>query len=419
VALPLRLSAAARAGQNAGEREEAMQVLEGIKIVELGQLIAGPFAAKTLADFGARVVKIEPPGQGDPLRTWRRLKDGTSVWWDAQSRNKESVALDLRRPEGQAIVRELLCEADVLIENFRPGTLEGWGLGWEALHALNPRLVMLRLSGFGQTGPRAVEPGFAAVAEAYAGLRHLNGEPGRPPVRAGVSLGDTVAGLHGAFGVMLALYARDARGGTGQMIDLALYEAMFNLSESLLPEYDAFGDVRQPAGGALPGIAPSNAYACGDGRNVLIAGNGDAIFRRLMRAIGRGDLADDPGLQRNDGRAARAPELDAAIGAWTARHGLEEVLAAMAAADVPASRIYAIDEIAADPHYAARGSIERIPALAGGTIAVPAIVPRLSATPGGVRERAPRLGEHTEAVLRELGHEEDELEALRRAGVLG
>ena len=367
-----------------------MQILEGIKIVELGQLIAGPFAAKTLADFGARVVKIEPPGQGDPLRTWRRLKDGTSVWWDAQSRNKESVALDLRHPQGQQIVRELLREADVLIENFRPGTLEGWGLGWDALHALNPRLVMLRLSGFGQSGPRA-----------------------------GVSLGDTVAGLHGAFGVMLALYARDARGGSGQVIDLALYEALFNLSESLLPEYDAFGDVRQPAGGALPGIAPSNAYACGDGRNVLIAGNGDAIFRRLMRAIDRADLADDPGLQRNDGRAARAAELDAAIAAWTAGRGLDEVLAAMAAADVPASRIYAIDEIAADPHYAARGSIERIPALAGGTIAVPAVVPRLSGTPGGVRQRAPRLGEQTEAVLRELGRDDAQIEALRRDGAIG
>ena len=395
-----------------------MQILEGIKIVELGQLIAGPFAAKTLADFGARVVKIEPPGQGDPLRTWRRVKDGTSVWWDAQSRNKESVALDLRHPQGQQIVRELLREADVLIENFRPGTLEGWGLGWDALHALNPRLVMLRLSGFGQSGPRAGEPGFAAVAEAYAGLRHLNGEPGRPPVRAGVSLGDTVAGLHGAFGVMLALYARDARGGSGQVIDLALYEAMFNLSESLLPEYDAFGDVRQPAGGALPGIAPSNAYPCGDGRFVLISGNGDSIFKRLMAAIGRADLADDPGLARNDGRAARAAELDATIGAWTAQRGQDEVLAAMAAAEVPASRIYSIADLAAEPHYAARGNLERIPALAGGTVAVPGIVPKLSATPGAVQQRAPRLGEHTDAVLRELGHDEARIAALRAQGVV-
>ncbi|MBA3597292.1 MAG: CoA transferase [Methylibium sp.] len=393
-----------------------MQILDGIKVIELGQLIAGPFAAKTLADFGARVIKVEPPGAGDPLRKWRKLKDGTSVWWDAQSRNKESVAIDLRQPEGQALVRELLSDADVLIENFRPGTLEHWGLGWDALHALNPRLVMLRLSGFGQTGPRAREPGFAAVGEAFGGLRHLNGEPGRPPVRAGVSLGDTVAGLHGAMGVLLALYQRDARGGEGQMIDLALYEAMFNLTESLLPEYDAFGDVREPAGGALPGIAPSNAYRCAEGRFVLIAGNGDSIFRRLMTAIGRADLAEDAGLIHNDGRAARALELDAAIGDWTVQRGLEDVLAAMDRAEVPASRIYNIADLAADAQFAARGNVERIPALAGGTIAVPGIVPRLSATPGAVRQRAPRLGEHSDAVLRELGHDEASISALRAKG---
>jgi formyl-CoA transferase len=394
------------------------QVLQGIKVIELGQLIAGPFAAKTLADFGARVIKIEPPKRGDPLRTWRKLKDGTSVWWDAQSRNKESVAIDLRQADGQALVRELARDADVLIENFRPGTLEGWGLGWEALHALNPRLVMLRLSGFGQTGPRAGEPGFAAVGEAFAGLRHLNGEPGRPPVRSGISLGDTVAGLHGAMGVLLALYQRDARGGEGQMIDLALYEAMFNLTESLLPEYDAFGEVRQPAGGALPGIAPSNAYPCNDGKFVLIAGNGDSIFRRLMQAIGRTDLADDAALARNDGRAARAQELDIAIGAWTAQRDLETVLAAMAAAEVPASRTYTIADLAHDPHYAARGNIERIPALAGGTIAVPGIVPRLSATPGAVQHRAPRLGEHTDGVLREIGLSDEQIAAMRSRGVI-
>ena len=379
-----------------------MQVLEGIKVIELGQLIAGPFAGKTLADFGARVIKIEPPGKGDPLRQWRMTREGTSVWWDAQSRNKESVCADLRAPEGRALVRELARDADVLIENFRPGTLEGWGLGWEALHALNPRLVMLRISGFGQTGPRSREPGFASVAEAFSGLRYLNGEPGRAPVRAGVSLGDTVAGLHGAMGVLLALYQRDARGGKGQMIDLALYEAMFNLSESLLPEYDAFRAVRQPAGGALPGITPSNAYLCADGLSLLIAGNGDSIFKRLMIVVDRPDLADDPALAGNEGRSARAEELDGAIGAWTGQRPLNEALAALTAAEIPASRIYTIAEIATDPHYAARGSIERIPASVGGDVAVPAIVPRLSATPGCVRHAAPRLGEHTEAVLAEL-----------------
>ncbi len=386
--------------------ESVVQILEGIKVIELGQLIAGPFAGKTLADFGARVIKIEPPEQGDPLRQWRMTRGGTSVWWDAQSRNKESVCADLRSAEGQALVRELVQGADVLIENFRPGTLERWGLGWEALHALNPRLIMLRISGFGQTGPRAREPGFASVAEAFSGLRHLNGEPGRAPVRAGVSLGDTVAGLHGALGVMLALYQRDARGGKeGQLIDLALYEAMFNLSESLLPEYDAFGSVRQPAGGALPGITPSNAYLCADGSSLLIAGNGDSIFKRLMAVIDRPDLADDPSLAGNEGRSARATELDAAIGHWTEQYTLDNALAQLTAAEIPASRIYTIAEIASDPHYAARGSIERIPSSTGGDLAVPAIVPRLSATPGRVHSAAPRLGEHTEAVLRELGKE--------------
>ena len=396
-----------------------MQVLGGIRVVELGQLIAGPFAAKTLADFGAHVVKVEPPGSGDPLRTWRMLRDGTSVWWEAQSRNKESVCIDLRLAEGQELVRRLVAEADVLIENFRPGTLEAWGLGWEALHARNPKLIMLRLSGFGQTGPRSREPGFAAVAEAYGGLRYLTGEPGRPPVRNGVSLGDTVAGVHGALGVLLALYARDARGGAGQMIDLALYESIFNLTESLLPEYDVFGTVREPAGGALPGITPSNAYGCADGRSVLVAGNGDSIYRRLMAAIGRAELAADPALAGNAGRAARAAEIDAAIESWTSARPIDEVLRALAAADVPASRIYTIAELAAEPHYAARGNVERIPAQGGGTIAAPGIVPRLSATPGEVRTPAPRLGEHTEKTLRELGVDAATIGALRAKGVIG
>ena len=396
-----------------------MQVLEGIKVVELGQLIAGPFAAKTLADFGARVIKVEPPKTGDALRKWRKLREGTSVWWDAQSRNKESVCIDLRVPAGQALVRELLRDADVLVENFRPGSLEAWGLGWETLHALNPRLVMLSLSGFGQTGPRASEPGFAAVAEAFSGLRYLNAEPGRTPVRSGVSLGDTVAGIHGALGVMLALYARDARGGQGQRIDLALYEAMFNLSESLLPEYDQFGEVRRPAGGALPGITPSNAYACAGGEAVIVAGTGDSIFKRLMVLIDRKDLADDPTLAANDGRTLRAAEIDGAIGDWTSRHALDDVLAGMRDAEVPASRVYTIAEIAVDPHYAARGNIERIPAMAGGTIAAPGIVPKLSDTPGAVRHAAPRLGQHTDDVLAQAGVSLERIAALRRDGVIG
>ncbi len=394
-------------------------ILDGIRILELGQLIAGPFAARTLADFGATVIKVEPPGQGDPLRKWRMLHEGTSVWWEAQSRNKQSVCVDLRQPEGQDTVRRLAAQADVLIENFRPGTMEKWGMGWEALHALNPRLIMLRVSGYGQTGPRRDEPGFAAVGEAMAGLRYLTGEPGRPPVRAGLSLGDTIAGLHGALGVLLALYERDARGGTGQMIDAALYESVFNLTESLLPEYAVFGAVREPAGASLPGIAPSSAYPCREGAYVLIAGNGDGIFRRLMQRIGRPDLAEDPGLAHNDGRVARTAEIDAVIGGWTSSHTLDEVLAAMREADVPAGRIYSIRDIAQDAHYRARGAIATVTSARGLDVEMPAVAPLLSGTPGGIRQRAPLLGEHTDAVLQAAGLDADTIARLRATGVIG
>ena len=394
------------------------QILDGIRVLELGQLIAGPFAAKTLADFGAHVIKVEPPGQGDPLRKWRLLYQDTSVWWEAQSRNKESICIDLRSPDGQALVRKLAAEADVLIENFRPGTMEKWGLGWDVLHAANPKLIMLRVSGYGQTGPKRDEPGFAAVAEAMSGLRHLTGEPGRPPVRAGLSLGDTIAGLHGALGVLLALYERDARGGTGQVIDVALYEALFNLSESLLPEYSAFGAVRQPAGGALPGIAPSNAYPCASGEYVLVAANGDAIFKRLMQAIGRADLADDPALARNDGRVARVEELDAAIAAWTRTQDIDSALAVLREAQVPSGRIYTVKDIAEDPHYRARGVIEQVTAASGLTVEVPGIVPKLSGSPGGIHDRAPTLGEHTDAVLAQAGFDAATIADLRARGVV-
>jgi len=397
----------------------APQILSGIRVLELGQLIAGPFAAKTLADFGAQVIKIEPPGQGDPLRKWRLLHDGTSVWWEAQSRNKQSVCIDLRQAEGQDIVRRLVEQADVLIENFRPGTMEKWGLGWDRLHALNPRLIMLRVSGYGQSGPRSQEPGFAAVAEAVAGLRYLNGEPDRPPVRAGLSLGDTIAGLHGALGVLLALYQRDARGGLGQMIDAALYESLFNLTESLLPEYSVFGVIRAPAGAALPGIAPSNAYPCHDGSYILIAGNGDAIFQRLMQAIDRPDLAADPQLAHNDGRVARVAEIDAAISDWTrAQPDVAKLLATLRAANVPCSQIYSIRDIATDPHYRARGAIARVHAASGIEVDMPAIFPQLSDNPGAITRRAPTLGEHTDAVLNEAGLTTEQIATLRARGVL-
>jgi formyl-CoA transferase len=379
--------------------------LSGLKVLELGQLIAGPFAARTLGDFGADVIKVEAPGVdgmpgGDPLRRWRLLKDGTSVWWQVQSRNKRSVALDLRDADAQAAVRALAMEADVLVENFRPGALEGWGLGPDELIAANPKLIVLRISGYGQTGPYRDKPGFGVVAEAMGGLRHLSGEPGRTPVRVGVSIGDTLAALHGVIGVLTALHERQ-RSGRGQIIDVALYEAVFNCMESLLPEYSAFGAVRGPAGSALPGIAPSNAYACSDGF-ALIAGNGDSIFRRLMAAIGRPDLAADPQLADNTGRVARVEEIDAAIGAWTAGRSVAEVLAVLDETAVPAGRIYTVADIAADPHYQARGMLVPVRQADGSTITLPGIVPKLSRTPGGHRRDAPELGEHTAEVLQAL-----------------
>jgi len=394
------------------------QILSGIRVLELGQLIAGPFAAKTLADFGAEIIKVETPGDGDPLRKWRMLHNGTSVWWQAQSRNKQSVCIDLRQQEGQALVRRLAESADVLIENFRPGTMEKWGMGWEELHALNPKLIMLRISGYGQDGPKRDEPGFAAVAEAMGGIRYITGEPGRVPVRAGVSLGDTIAGLHGALGVLLALYQRDARGGVGQMIDVALYESIFNLSESLLPEYSAFGAIRKPAGGALPGIAPSNAYRCADGEYVLIAGNGDSIFKRLMALIGRQDLADDPALARNDGRAARVEEIDAAIEAWTGTLGIDAALDKLTAASVPSGRIYSAKDIAEDPHYRARGVIQKVRSADGLEVDVPGIIPRLSGNPGAIHARGPTLGEHTDAVLGQAGLTAEDITALKAKGIV-
>ena len=391
--------------------------LQGLKVIEMGQLIAGPFAAKTLADFGAEVVKIEPPGAGDPLRQWRLVKDGTSVWWQVQSRNKRSVALDLRKPEGQDIVRRLVAEADVLIENFRPGAMEGWGLGPEVLQALNPRLIMLRVSGYGQTGPYRDRPGFGVVGEAMSGLRHLTGEPGRVPVRVGVSIGDTLAALHGVIGILMALHHRH-RSGQGQVIDVALYEAVFNCMESLLPEYSAFGTVRGPAGSALPGIAPTNAYVCQDGGYALVAGNGDSIFKRLMQCIGRPDLADDPELGSNAGRVKRVQELDAAIGAWTAGRTVDEALAALACAEVPSGKIYTVADIASDAHYAARGMLEQVTLDDGSALTVPGFVPKLSLTPGGHHRNAPALGQDTDAVLREVGLSEAQIAELRARGVV-
>ena len=388
-----------------------------LRVIELGQLIAGPFAAKTLADFGADVIKIEPPTTGDPLRKWRLLKDGTSVWWQIQSRNKRSIALDLKQAEAQDIVRQLVKDADVLIENFRPGAMEGWGLGPDELLALNPKLIMLRISGYGQTGPYRDKPGFGVVAEAMSGLRHLTAEPGRVPVRVGVSIGDTLASLHGVIGILLALHERHTS-GKGQVIDVALYEAVFNCMESLLPEFSAFGAVREAAGSALPGIAPSNAYKCQDGGYVLIAGNGDSIFKRLMHTMGRDDLGLDVGLTDNAGRVNRVEEIDAAIGVWTATLSVAQVLELLDAASVPAGRIYTVADIATDPHYQAREMILQTVMADGSALALPGIVPKLSRTPGSHRRNAPEIGQDTDAVLQDIGLNPAQIQALKDKGIV-
>jgi formyl-CoA transferase len=393
-----------------------MEPLAKLKVIEMGQLIAGPFAAKTLADFGADVIKIEPPKVGDALRKWRLLKDGTSVWWQVQSRNKRSLSLDLRRAEAQEIVRTLIREADVLIENFRPGTLEGWGLDPEKLLELNPKLIVLRISGYGQTGPYRDKPGFGVVAEAMGGLRHLTSEPGRVPVRVGVSIGDTLASLHGVIGILLALQERH-QSGKGQVIDIALYEAVFNCMESLLPEYSAFGEIRQAGGSALPGIAPSNAYLCGDGGYVLVAGNGDSIFKRLMNMIGRADLANDPALENNDGRVARVAELDQAIGHWAQTMTTDQALQLLDSVAVPAGKIYTVADIANDPHYKARGNIENIQMRDGTKLDVPSVIPKLSRTPGSIKTLAPEIGENTDEILQSIGLTEAQVASLKERGI--
>ena len=394
------------------------RALAGLTVLELGQLIAGPFCTRILGEFGAAVTKIEPPGQGDPLRKWRYLEDGTSLWWHVQSRGKRSVALDLKQPEAQAIVRRLAGEADIVVENFRPGTMEGWGLGYEALSAANPGLIMVRISGYGQTGPYRERPGFGVIGEAVGGLRHVTGTPDRPPSRVGVSIGDTLSALYGVIGALTALQSRQAT-GRGQVVDVALYEAVFSVMESMLPEFDAFGAIRERTGSFLPGIAPTSAYRCNDGSYVLIAANADSIFRRLCTAMERADLAADASLARNEGRAARQAWLDAEIERWTSGRSVADILATLEAAEVPASRIYSIADIVADPHYAAREMIRSIALPGGRTLKVPGVVPRLSATPGDFAGGGPALGEHTDAVLRELGYDRAAIASLRERGIAG
>ena len=397
--------------------------LEGLKVLELGQLIAGPFAGKMFAEFGAEVIKVEPPASasgegGDPLRTWRKVHNGTSLWWHVIARNKKSVTANLRTPEGQEIARRLAKNADVVIENFRPGTLEKWGLGYEALAKENPGLVMLRLSGFGQTGPYKDQAGFGAVGESMGGMRYVTGFPDRPPVRLNLSLGDALASLHGVIGVMMALHHRNVNGGNGQVVDVALYEAVFNMMESTLPEFDLYGIVRERTGTNLTGIVPSNTYLTKDGSHVVIGGNGDSIFKRLMVAIGHSDMADDPSLADNAGRAKRADELDAVIGEWTAGHDVSHVLGVLNAAQVPNGKIYSIVDIVNDAQFLARDMIRQTELPDGSTVKVPGIVPKLSDTPGDIEACGPALGQHTDEILQNLGYSPEERKALRARKII-
>jgi crotonobetainyl-CoA:carnitine CoA-transferase CaiB-like acyl-CoA transferase len=390
--------------------------LDGIRVLELGQLLAGPFAGTILGYFGADVIKVEPPA-GDPIRGWRMLDQGTSVWWRSLGRNKRGVTVDLRKAEGQALVRRLVGRCDVLIENFRPGTLERWGLDPEALRLEHPGLIVARVSGFGQTGPAAHRPGYASVAEAVGGLRHLNGLPDGPSVRPNLSLGDTLAGLHTALGVLLALLGR-ARGGSGQVVDVAIYEAVFNCLEAVVPEYDRFGVVRQASGATISGVVPTNTYPTADGRGVVIGANGDSNFRRLMTAVGRGDLAADPGLATNAGRVERRAEVDGAITAWTRARSSNQILAALEAAEVPAGLIYSVADMFADPHFAARGLFEEVQ-VRGGTLKVPAILPKLVSTPGRTDWAGGEIGSHNHEVWGELlDLTPDEIAGLASRGVI-
>ncbi len=391
------------------------QALSGIRVLEVGQLLAGPFAGTILGYFGAEVIKIEPPGNGDPIRNWRLLdKDGTGYWWRSLGRNKKSVTANLRTEQGREILRRLMLTADVVIENFKPGTMEKWGLGPEDIKPHNPQLIYTRISGYGQSGPYSRKPGYASVTEAFSGFRYLNGYPEDVPVRPNLSLGDSVAGVHAALGVLLALLARN-NNAQGQIIDVALYETMFNLMEGVVPEYDGAGAIREPAGSTLTGIVPTNTYLCRDNKHVVIGGNGDSIYVRLMTAIGRADLANDPALGSNAGRVEQQQLIDAAIGGWTSAHSSAEVIAILEAVEVPVGPIYSIEDAFNDPHYQARGMFEEVDT-PNGTLKVPAILPKLSLTPGQTNWAGAEVGSHTEEILMSVGFDKDALTALRDQG---
>lgn len=394
--------------------------LEGLRVLELGSLIAGPFATRILAEFGAEVIKIETPREGDPLRTWRYVdqRTGTSLWWSLQSRNKKLITLNLKHPEGLALAKQLAGQCDLLVENFRPGTLEKLGLGPTVLHELNPRLILVRVSGFGQTGPSRDQPGFGSVGESMGGIRYITGEPGQPPVRSNISFGDSLAALYAVIGSLMALRARD-REGKGQVVDVALYEAVFSLLESTLPEYDVAGIIRERSGAALPGIAPSNTYRCRDGSYIVIGGNSDAIFKRLMQLLGQPELAEESRYRTNKERAEHAAELDALIGQWTEQYSLQEVLQRLEAARIPAGPIYSIVDIVNDEQYRAREMILSAQIEGVGTVAMPGLVPKLSETPGEVEWYGGALGIHNEEIYHGLLNlSSEEIERLGRQGVI-
>ncbi|MBU8917608.1 CoA transferase [Bacillus sp. FJAT-29953] len=396
------------------------KALEGLRVLEMGQLIAGPFASRLLAEFGAEVIKVEPPAKGDPIRTWRVMENGTSLWWYVQSRNKKSITIDLKHHEGQELIRGLVKEIDILIENFRPGTLEKWGLGYEELKKINPGLVMIRVSGYGQDGPYKDKPGFGSIGEAMGGLRYITGYPDRPPVRVGVSLGDSLSSLYAVIGALMAVYHRDVNGtGEGQVIDVALYESVFSLMESVLPEYGRAGLIRERSGSMLPGITPSNTYVCSDGTYIVIGANGDAIFKRLMYAMGREDLAEDARFENNAKRSEHDAFLDGLIEEWTKSLPFEVVKECLDKAGVPAGSIYSVEDIVNDPHYQARKMIQEVAVDGLGMLKMPGIVPKMSETPGEIQWAGPDLGQHTDDVLGgKLGMTEEQIKDLKAKGVI-
>ncbi|MDQ0219538.1 CoA transferase [Peribacillus cavernae] len=398
----------------------AKKALEGLRVLEMGQLIAGPSASRLLGEFGAEVIKVESPKTGDPIRTWRVVENGTSLWWYVQSRNKKSVTINLRESEGQELVRELVKEIDILIENFRPGTMEKWGLGYEELKAINPRLIMIRVSGYGQDGPYRDKAGFGSIGEALGGLRYITGYPDRPPTRVGISIGDSLSALYSVIGALMAVHHRDVNGtGEGQVIDVALYESVFSMMESTLPEFGRTGLIRERTGSTLPGITPSNTYICADEKYVVIGANGDAIFKRLMNAMDRADVAEDPRYENNSKRSEHAEYLDALIEEWTKSMPFNEVMQYLDDAKVPAGAIYSIEDIVNDQHYQAREMIREIEVEELGTLKMPGIVPKMSETPGNIEWAGPKLGEHTDEVLTEKIHlSAEQIKELKEKGII-